>query len=41
MGAPKLKESGKRIIGQNILTGCKLRQKQMHSIREKSDAVYS
>ena len=32
MGAPKLKESGKRIIGQNILTGCKLRQKQMQYI---------
>ena len=32
MAAPKLKESGKRIIGQNILTGCKLRQKQMQYI---------
>ena len=32
MSAPKLKESGKRILGQNILTGCKLRQKQMQYI---------
>lgn len=32
MGAPKLKESGKRIVGQNILTGCKIRQKQMQYI---------
>ena len=32
MGAPKLKESGKRILGQNILSGCKLRQKQMQYI---------
>ena len=32
MAAPKLKETGKRIIGQNILSGCKLRQKQMQYI---------
>ena len=32
MSAPKLKETGKRILGQNILTGCKLRQKQMQYI---------
>ena len=32
MASPKLKETGKRIIGQNILTGCKLRQKQMQYI---------
>ena len=32
MSAPKLKESGKRILGQNILSGCKLRQKQMQYI---------
>ena len=32
MAAPKLEKSGKRILGQNILSGCKLRQKQMQYI---------
>lgn len=29
MGSPKLSETHKRTLGQNILTGCKLRQAQM------------
>lgn len=29
MGAPKLEESGKRIQGNNLLSNCKTRQKQM------------
>ena len=29
MSAPKLKESGKRILGNNLLSNCKTRQKQM------------
>lgn len=34
MGAPKLKESGKRIQGNNILSNCKTRQKQMKYLLE-------
>lgn len=34
MAAPKLEESGKRIIGNNLLTNCKTRQKQMKYILE-------
>ena len=29
MSAPKLKETGKRILGNNLLSNCKTRQKQM------------
>lgn len=29
MGSPKLEESGKRILGANLLSNCKTRQKQM------------
>ena len=32
MAATKLEKSGKRILGQNMLSGCKLRQKQMQYI---------
>lgn len=32
MAAPKLEESGKRIIGNNLLANCKTRQKQMKYI---------
>ena len=34
MGAPKLEESGKRIFGNNLLTNCKTRQKQMKYLME-------
>lgn len=34
MGAPKLEESGKRIQGNNILSNCKTRQKQMKYLLE-------
>lgn len=34
MAAPKLKESGKRIIGNNLLSNCKTRQKQMKYLME-------
>ena len=34
MGAPKLEESGKRILGNNLLTNCKTRQKQMRYLME-------
>lgn len=34
MAAPKLEESGKRIIGNNLLANCKTRQKQMKYILE-------
>lgn len=32
MAAPKLEESGKRIVGNNLLANCKTRQKQMKYI---------
>lgn len=34
MGAPKLEESGKRIFGNNLLSNCKTRQKQMKYLIE-------
>ena len=34
MSAPKLTESGKRILGNNILSNCKTRQKQMKYLME-------
>lgn len=34
MAAPKLEESGKRIVGNNLLANCKTRQKQMKYILE-------
>lgn len=34
MAAPKLEESGKRIIGNNLLANCKTRQKQMKYLME-------
>ena len=34
MGAPKLTESGKRIQGNNLLSNCKTRQKQMKYLLE-------
>ena len=34
MGAPKLEESGKRIFGNNLLSNCKTRQKQMKYLME-------
>lgn len=34
MGAPKLEESGKRILGNNLLSNCKTRQKQMKYLME-------
>ena len=33
-GAPKLKDSGKRIFGNNLLSNCKTRQKQMKYLME-------
>ena len=34
MAAPKMSESGKRIVGNNILNNCKTRQKQMKYLLE-------
>ena len=34
MGAPKLNDTGKRIIGNNLLANCKTRQKQMKYLIE-------
>lgn len=34
MSAPKLEESGKRILGNNLLSNCKTRQKQMKYLME-------
>lgn len=34
MGSPKLKETGKRIFGKNLLANCKTRQKQMKYLME-------
>ena len=34
MAAPKLDETGKRIIGNNLLANCKTRQKQMKYLME-------
>ena len=34
MGAPKLEDSGKRIFGKNLISNCKIRQKQMKYLME-------
>ena len=34
MGAPKLEDSGKRIFGKNLISNCKIRQKQMRYLME-------
>ena len=37
MGAPKMSESGKKIVGNNLLNNCKTRQKQMKYLLENMD----